>query len=164
MPGDHERVWPVGPAVPEGSQVKLEVHYRNLTQIYFRRCVTTYFDPLKSVRNRPEFLDFNQRKALLAKKPDLEWSAKLPATADFQERAEELPAPQGLKPGFYFLLSSSDPGFGEQNNQVTFTDVWVSNLAVVMRSRMGDEQIEGFVLDAISGEPLAGADVQRGAA
>ena len=29
-----------------------------------------------------------------------------------------------------------------------------------MRSRWGDGLIEGFVLDAISGQPLAGADVQ----
>ena len=31
---------------------------------------------------------------------------------------------------------------------------------MVMRSRWGDGLIEGFVLDAISGQPLAGADVQ----
>jgi uncharacterized protein YfaS (alpha-2-macroglobulin family) len=155
-----ERVWPLAPAVAQGSQVKLEVHYRNLTQIYFRAVSYDYVELLKSARNRPEYLDVNQRNALLAKKPDLQWSAKLPATADYQLRVEELPAPQGLKPGFYFLLSSGDPGFGPQNNQVNFTDVWVSSLAVVMRSRPGDGLIEGFVLDAISGEPLAGADVQ----
>ncbi len=155
-----ERVWPLAPAVAEGSQVKIEVHYRNLTQVYFRAVRYDYVELLKSARNRPEYLDINQRNALLAKKPELEWSAKLPATPDYQLRVEELPAPQGLKPGFYFLVSSADPGFGGQNNQVTFTDVWVSNLAVVMRSRWGDGLIEGFVLDAISGQPLAGADVQ----
>ena len=32
-----ERVWPLAPAVAEGSQVKIEVHYRNLTQVYFLR-------------------------------------------------------------------------------------------------------------------------------
>ena len=155
-----ERVWPLSPAAAEGSQVKLEVHYRNLTKIHFRAVRYDYIELLKSGMNRPEFLDLNQRNALLAKKPDLEWSAMLPATADYQERAEELPAPEGLKPGFYFLLSSGDPGFGLQNNQVSFTDVWVSSLALVMRSRWGDGLIEGFVLDAVSGEPLAGADVQ----
>ena len=155
-----ERVWPLASAGAEGSQAKIEVHYRNLTQIYFRAVRCDYVELLKSNNNRPEYLDPNQRNALLAKKADLEWSAKLPATPDYQERVEELPAPKGLKPGFYFLLCSGDAGFGQQNNQVTFTDVWVSSLAVVMRSRWGDGRIEGFVLDAISGQPLAGADVQ----
>ena len=155
-----ERVWPLGAAVPEGSQAKIEVHYRNLTQVYFRAVSYDYIELLKSGRNRPEYLNFEQHKALVAKKADLEWSAKLPATADYQERVETLPVPQGLKPGFYFLLASGDPGFGEQNNQVTFADFWVSSLAVVMRSRPAQERVEGFVLDAVSGEPLAGADVQ----
>ena len=154
-----ERVW-TGAAVPAGSQAKIEVHYRNLTQVYFRAVSFDYVELLKSGRNRPEYLNFEQQKVLLAKKADLEWSAKLPATADYQERVETLPVPQGLKPGFYFLLASGDPGFGQQNNQVTFADFWVSSLAVVMRSRTGEERVEGFVLDAVSGEPLAGADVQ----
>ena len=37
------------------------------------------------------------------------------------------------------------------------TDVWVSGLALVTRTRSG--QLEGFVLKADSGEPIAGATV-----
>ena len=37
------------------------------------------------------------------------------------------------------------------------TDVWVSDLALVTRTREG--RIEGFVLKAGSGEPVAGAEV-----
>ena len=58
-------------------------------------------------RTGPSSWTTTQRKALLAKKPDLEWSAKLPATDDFQERTEELPAPQGPEAGL--LLPARQP-------------------------------------------------------
>jgi uncharacterized protein YfaS (alpha-2-macroglobulin family) len=44
-----------------------------------------------------------------------------------------------------------------KDNQVSLTDVWVSDLALVTRSRNG--QFEGFVLAANSGEPVAGVEV-----
>src|SRR5206468_10483079 len=98
-----------------------------------------------------------ERKELLAKAPALEWSAPLPPTADFKERIEELPAPGTLKPGFYFLIASCNAKFDETNNFVGFADVWVSDLALVVRPR--DGKIEGFVLEANSGEPVKNAEV-----
>jgi len=68
--------------------------------------------------------------------------------------------PKDLKPGFYFLMASHDPAFGANNNHVTVTDFWVSDLALVLRSHWGEGRIDGFVLNAISGEPVAGAKVQ----
>ena len=68
-----------------------------------------------------------------------------------------MPAPDSLKPGYYFIAASHDPKFGENDNMVCMTDVWVSDLALVTREREG--WIEGFVLEADSGEPVAGAEV-----
>jgi len=138
----------------------IQVRYRNLQEVHFRVVREDWLGLLKEGKRRAEWLDDSARKALLARKPDLAWSAKLPPTDDFQERVEELPAPKDLKPGFYFLIASHDESFGEKNNVVSFTDFWVSNLALVMRTRWGDERLEGFVLDALSGEPLEGAEVQ----
>ena len=126
-----ERVWNLSRCAEGAGQI--EVHYRNLTKVYFRLVREDCGELLKSARNRPEYLDIDQRNALLAKKPELDWSANLPATRISSERVEDLPAPKDLKPGFYFLLASHDPGFGGQNNVVSFTDVWVSKLALVMR-------------------------------
>jgi len=50
--------------------------------------------------------------------------------------------------------------FGQQNNQVSYTPFWVSRLALVIRSRGGENGLAGFVLDAASGQPLAGAEVR----
>jgi uncharacterized protein YfaS (alpha-2-macroglobulin family) len=43
---------------------------------------------------------------------------------------------------------------------VMFTDFWVSDLALIVRSRHDKPGTEGFVLDAITGQPLKGVRVQ----
>ena len=101
-----------------------------------------------------------EQNGWLGKEPLRQWSVDLPPTEDYQERTEEIAPPADLKPGFYFLIASHEPGFGLQNNLVSFTDFWVSDLALVVRTHHGEAKLEGFVLNAISGEPLAGAQVQ----
>jgi len=149
-----ERVW-------NAPWPTIQVRYRNLEKVYFRVVRVDWAARMKAGKgNRAEWLNGDERKEILVRKPEREWSAKLPPTADYQERVEELPPPTDLKPGFYFLLASFDPAFGEADNQVHYTDFWVSNLALVVRSRWDDAQTQGFVLEANSGEPLAGAEVQ----
>lgn len=145
-----ERVW-------NQPWPKIAVRYRNVTNIYFRAVVWDWNEFLEKRHARPEYLNQADRDSLLARKPVLEWSAALPATPDFKERTVELPAPATLKPGFYFIIASHDPKFGDADNQITFSDVWVSDLALVVVTRDGD--VGGFVLNANSGEPIAGAEV-----
>jgi hypothetical protein len=148
-----ERVW-------NAPWPTIRVNYRNLAKMSFRLVRQDWAERMKQIRQQPEYLDDAQRQAILAAKPELEWSEKLPPTEDFRERTEELAVPKDLKPGFYFLLASPDPSFGAANNMVTCTDLWVSDLALVVRTVQGASNIEGFVLQAGSGEPIAGADVQ----
>ena len=148
-----ERVW-------NAPWPVIRVNYRNLTRVYFRAVRADWVARLTSGRNRSQWLSDEDRKTLLASKPDLSWSAELPATEDFRDRVEELPAPKDLKPGFYFLIASHDPDFGSKDNVVSIVDVWVSNLALVVRSRWGETAIDGFVLNAASGEPIEGAQIQ----
>jgi Bacterial Alpha-2-macroglobulin MG10 domain/Alpha-2-macroglobulin family/MG2 domain len=138
----------------------LDVSYRNITDIHFRAVKIDWVEAIKSNRNRPEWLDQNGRRELLAKKPALEWSGKLPATEDYQERVERLPAPKELKAGFYLIIASPNPKFTEQDNQISFSNVWVSTLAIVMRTQRQEGKIEGFVLDANFGEPVADAEIK----
>jgi uncharacterized protein YfaS (alpha-2-macroglobulin family) len=145
-----ERVW-------NDPLPTIDVQYRNIAQIHFRAVRVDWAERVKASRWNWDWLDEGQRNAFLAQKPELEWSAKLPPTEDFQERLEELPAPKDLKPGFYFLFASHDPKFSQQNNVISFTSFWVSDLALVMRSRWGDGVVEGFVLNANSGEPCEAA-------
>ena len=132
----------------------LTVRYRNVEAVYFRAIPYDWEMFLEKRHNRPENLSDQERREILARKPALEWSAKLPPTTDYKEKTFETPAPDSLKPGFYFIAASHDPKFGETDNIVSMTDVWVSGLALVTRTR--DGRIEGFVLKADSGEPVSG--------
>ena len=148
-----ERVW--NQPLPS-----IQVRYRNVTKVHFRIVAFSYEERLKTRPYRPEHVDQAEREALLAKPPAKAWAVDLPATEDFRERVEEVAAPQDLKLGSYFLIASHDPNFADANNVVTFADFWVSDLALVIRSKQGDAVVEGFVLHAISGAPLAGAEVR----
>jgi uncharacterized protein YfaS (alpha-2-macroglobulin family) len=145
-----ERVWNSPPPT-------IAVRYRNVTNVYFRAVAYDWNAFLDRRRNRPEYLSNAERDELLGKAPALVWSTNLPPTPDFKERVEELPAPVTLKPGFYFVIASHNRDFDDTDNQVTFTDVWVSSLALVVRPH--DRNIEGFVLEAESGEPVKSAEV-----
>ncbi|MGV3486217.1 MAG: MG2 domain-containing protein [Planctomycetaceae bacterium] len=137
----------------------IDVHYRNLTKVHFRLLPLPFEDYITSSRWQPEQLDDAQRMALLAQTPVRAWSADLPATEDFQERVESLAVPAGIKPGSYYLVSSHNAAFSDDDNQISISEVWVSDLALIIRSRE-DGVIEGFVLDAISGEPRPAARVR----
>jgi hypothetical protein len=136
----------------------LEVHHKNLNRLWFRAVAADWNGFIEERRNRPEDLNRDQRLSLLREAPALEWSAELPATPDYNERVTKLPAPTTLQPGFYFILASRRDDFGEADNEVTAVPVWVSNLALVVRTRA--EGWEGFVLRAGSGEPVPGARVE----
>jgi uncharacterized protein YfaS (alpha-2-macroglobulin family) len=148
-----ERVW--NEPLPS-----IRVSYRNVAKVFFRVVPYNFDEFITSRHWSMNSLDAEQQKKLLATRPALEWSADLPPTADFRERQEKLPAPGNLKPGCYFLLAGHDPSFAENNNRVSFAPVWVSDLALVIRTRNFEGITEGFVLNAAAGEPVAGATVR----
>ena len=159
-----ERVWPCGAGIsaanPEDRRdacPALNVRYRNVEAVYFRAIAVNWEMFLDKRHHRPENLSDKERREILARTPALEWSAKLPPTSDYQERSFDTPAPDNLKPGYYFIAASHDPKFGQTENIVSMTEVWVTSLALVTRTR--DGRIEGFVLKADSGDPVTGAEV-----
>jgi hypothetical protein len=149
-----ERVW-------NACQPDLTVSYRNLTHVYFRVYGADFAARMrgKDVWRSPSYLDREEAQRLLKTQPALEWDAALPATTNYLQRTARLPPPMDLKPGFYFLLASARQDFGETDNQIAATAFWVSDLALVLRTRNESDAIEGFVLQAASGEPIAGARV-----
>ena len=145
-----ERVW-------NAPWPKIEINYKNVTNVYFRVVAWNWDDFLGRRHNRPENLNDDEHKALLAKRPALEWSTALRPTTNYLTRTHEIPAPDKLNKGFYFVVASVDPKFSDQSNQVSYADVWVSDLALILRPRQGE--IEGFVLQANSGEPVVNAEI-----
>ncbi len=143
-----ERVW-------NAPWPEITVHYRNVETVCFR--AIPYDWEALSAEPHYRLVGEKEHREILSRAPALEWSVKLPPTADYHEHTLAVPAPDRLKPGFYFIAASHRPDFGETNNVVSLAQVWVSRLALVTRVRAG--RIEGFVLQADSGEPVAGAKV-----
>jgi hypothetical protein len=146
-----EQVWTA--AGPE-----IEVGYRNLEAAHFRLVPRTW--SLSGERwNTPDQLTQEDFDAWLKKKPTAAWSAALTKTEDYRRRVARVDAPVAdLKPGFYMLIVSAKADFSIEDNQVSAATLWVSPLALVTRNANGAS--EGFVLDAVSGEPHAGASVE----
>ncbi len=148
-----ERVW----AEPMPA---IKVNYKNVTKVHFRLVKSDYTDRLRKSRWRPEQLDQAEQQALLREKPVRVFEHDLPATEDYQARDEYIPAPKGIAPGFYYLISSHDADFGANGNVVNYCDVWVSDLAIVTRNDYRSGRVQGMVLQGTSGEPIEGAKVQ----
>ncbi len=132
----------------------IKARYRNFTELNFRLVKLDFAAAIREANAD----DYEER--LLRKKPLRSWKVALPATPDFRERIEQIAVPQDLKPSFYVLIASPASNFGEKDNVVSYTRVWVSDLALVMRERSGNRRVEGFVLNAQTGAPLEGAGVQ----
>ena len=148
-----ERVW-------NAPWPQIKFQYKNLNQAWFR--VYEYqWDSLLSDDNwQVESLNEKLARALLKKKPVAAWETELPATDDFQERVEEIALPQDLPAGFYFVIASHDENFTKEKDNLTLlAPAWVSQLALITRVENGDGAIGGFVLDAVTGEPVEGAKV-----
>jgi hypothetical protein len=139
----------------------IAVNYKNLNKAYFR-AVPYDFDAFLAQQRwtYDNFREENFVKELRSRKPAAEWDAALPVTMDFRQRTEQVPVPKDLKPGFYFILASHDAAFSEKENRVSAAVVWVSELALVFRPRHYEGALDGFVLQAQSGAPVAGATVR----
>ncbi|MEZ6089680.1 MAG: MG2 domain-containing protein [Pirellulaceae bacterium] len=138
----------------------IDVEYRNLSKVYFRLIPFSLEQLLAAGREHATQLNRNERNELLRRDPVRSWSADLPATDDYQPRTEAVALPKDLPAGSYLLISSHNAAFSEEDNQIAFSEVWVSDLAIVTRIPHGKGLIEGFVLDAQSGEPIQDAQVK----
>ena len=137
----------------------IEVTYRNVTRVYFKIVPYPFED---WIQYRWNYIYNDELAAiLLAIEPVLEWNEELPATTDYLQRTEISPAPENLESGTYFIIASYDPSFEENDNQVSVVPICISDLALVVRRSKSREIIDGFVLNAKSGEPLVGATVTR---
>lgn len=138
----------------------IEITYRNLDRVWFR-LVPFDFESLVGGGRLPSQygLDVESNAELLQRRPRRQWSVELPPTPDFQARTERVPVPANLPAGSYYLLASARSDFAEAQNRIVATPVWVSDLALVLREGR-PAGAEGFVLDALEGAPVEGAEVR----
>ncbi|ACB75438.1 alpha-2-macroglobulin family protein [Opitutus terrae] len=138
----------------------LDVTYRNVQHVYFRAVPLDFNRYVAEQRWGFGSLSSEQREKLLDQSPAIAWDAPLPATKNFRQRTERLPVPTTLQPGFYAILASHRRSFDESDNQLSVATGWVTNLALVLRTGHQNLGQGGFVLQANSGDPVAGANVR----
>lgn len=145
---------------------EVSISYRNLSKVYLRVAKANWEKRLKTGKPSEAWLDAEDRKAILALPAVKECAVDLAATTDFREASHNLSVAKGfdaaaLAPGAYWLLASHRDDFGDRDNVVAVTLVWVSQLAIVTVDEQSQPQGRhyGYVVNASSGEPVAGATV-----
>ncbi|MEC8928333.1 MAG: hypothetical protein VX705_03890, partial [Verrucomicrobiota bacterium] len=93
-----ERVW-------NNPQPEITIKYRNVDEVHFRVVAENWEIAMKRKRGNPQWLDNNEKAALLRKEVIKQWSVKLPPTKDFHEAVKTIKPPKGLPKGFYYLIS-----------------------------------------------------------
>jgi len=138
----------------------LRVRYRNINQVFFRAVPLDWLGRFAQDRWQPNQINEADRTQWLTQKAAAAWSSDLPATEDFREATFDVPAPNTLKPGYYMIIASARQDFADVDNSVSASEVWVTNLALIVRQSWGQPKLDGFVLNAKSGEPIANAKVR----
>jgi uncharacterized protein YfaS (alpha-2-macroglobulin family) len=152
-----EQLW--NPELDEASQPTIDVKYRNITKVYFR-LVPMNFEALRAAGSHPRNRSQDQNRELVAQKPIASWSESLPATEDYRDRSEQLTARLQVPRGAYYLLASTSDGFPLAGDYTAITDVWVSGVSLVVESRHTEGKLVGYLLNGLSGQPIAGGNIE----
>ncbi|MFN7843119.1 MAG: alpha-2-macroglobulin family protein [Pirellula sp.] len=148
-----ERVW-------DTDKSTVRVSYRNINKVYFRLHKADWLARFKQFRSSPNYLIGDEWNSLKNGKPAFEWSSDLVSTEDFQDATQDVVVPHSLKPGFYFLLSSTNASFSADENVMSMAPVWVSRLSLVVDQNTNYGVVDGFLLDSKSGTPIADATIR----
>jgi uncharacterized protein YfaS (alpha-2-macroglobulin family) len=132
---------------------------RNVSQAFFRLWLLMNKPTPEKFAQLSETLEDEEELAkLLQKEPARKWTSDLPGAEDFKKHGHRQPAPVDLTPGLYLIAVSGDEAFSQEDNMIAVAPVLVSPLALVTRIRAGG-RVEGWTLDAVSGDPASGAEV-----
>lgn len=142
----------------DGSRKRsIEVTHRNLAALTFRAY------PIELEKRVSEAHDYNlfpagpELQALLQTRPAAEWTQSLPATPDFKSHRTFVAPPLSAR-GFYVIVASARPDFGEKKNRILSVAMTISDLVLLMRQ---DESgaLDLTALSGESGRALPGATV-----
>ena len=123
--------------------------YKNVSKVYARLLKVDY-DSYKDYYKNQSNEDFLTK--LKAQKVISEWEIELENDGDYQNHSSEIKIPaQSL--GFYVLLVASTKNFESENEAVSYTPFWFSNMGYTTR-RTENQSIEFFVADRENGNPM----------
>ncbi len=135
------------------AKPEFDATYRNVKKVWFRVYPRTW-NP-----ERDQYYDEDYMVKIVKQAPVKEWSVDLTPTDDYLEKTQSLIAPQDIPHGAYHLVCSATEDFSVKKNHLAFARLWVSDIALVSNS--GNGKCSGFVIDALTGDPIKGANVTQ---
>ncbi|MFT3933893.1 MAG: alpha-2-macroglobulin family protein [Chitinophagaceae bacterium] len=132
-----------------GQPFRTLVNYRNFDKLYLRVAPLTD-DQMQKLANR---YDEAYWKNLVSITSLRNWEQALPATNDYHKHNAEIKI-ESLPVGRYMLLASNGADFSLDKNAIAVQFFYVSAISYV------NNQLEYFILNRESGQPLAGATLQ----
>ncbi len=136
----------------------IEVSHRNLGTLYLRAVKLDFEKQVEGSKDWSALPTADEMRKLVTRAPAAEWTAPLPPTPDF-ETHRTFVTPPIQDPGFYVVLASARKDFGGRDNVVVGTNLFLSDLVLVVRPDTATGAVSVRVLSGATGEPVQGAEV-----
>lgn len=136
----------------------IEVSHRNLGALYLRAVKMDVEKRIEGSKDWSALPTSDDMRKLVSTPPAVEWKVDLPPTPDF-ETHRTFVSPPLQAPGFYVVLASARKDFGASDNVVVGTNLFVSDLVLVVRPEPETGAVSARVLSGATGTPVAGAEV-----
>jgi uncharacterized protein YfaS (alpha-2-macroglobulin family) len=136
----------------------IEVSHRNLGTLHFRAVKVDVEKKIAGAKDWSALPTSDDMRKLVKSPPAAEWVSPLPPTPDY-ETHRTFVTPPLQEPGFYVVLASARKDFGGSDNVVVGTNLFLSDLVLVVRPEAGTGAVTARVLSGETGRPVAGAEV-----
>ena len=136
----------------------VEVSHRNLAALHFRAFRMDVEKRIEGSKDWSALPTSDDMRKVLATKATAEWSVELPATPDYEVHRTFVTPPM-KEPGFYVVAASARKDFGASDNVVVGTNLFLSDLVLVVRPETASGALSARVLSGATGTPVAGAEV-----
>lgn len=136
----------------------IEVSHRNLGTLHFRAVKVDVEKKIAGSKDWSALPTSDDMRKLVKSPPAAEWTATLPPTPDY-ETHRTFVTPPLQEPGFYVVLASARKDFGGSDNVVVGTNLFLSDLVLVVRPEGATGAVTARVLSGETGRPVSGAEV-----
>ena len=144
----------------------LHVTYRNIDRLHLRLVKANWEERLLEGKPYGQGIDQKDRERILSLPVLQSVMVRLPVHDDYQSAIEDLSVEstfvtETIEPGAYWVVGSYRGDFGERDNVVSTTLIWVSRISAVNTTDYQPQRSQhtGYVVDVKSGKPIRGAEV-----
>lgn len=141
--------------LPGGGQVSIS--FKNIDKVHFKLLPRSKSDLLQDKNYSPDNINWDDYPSIFRRKAVMQWSSDVDPGNEYKQCEALIDLPE-IKAGLYYLAASVDESFKNSNNALQVTPIIVSKLGMVIRKREGD--VEVFVVNNVSGEPMPGVKVE----